>query len=160
MVLERNVPDFLSLYETEAIKTLATNMEEVELDKMIEELDSNEEITKSAFADINPAVFDGLPSRARKIQKLHLIFRHYFASSEKYNMVIDRVAYNLSYGNPVIRKMVDDKYNQPFITYDQTIREMQQNFLKYFASDDFAKVVSTEMGNAMTELVNKMFVII
>ena len=75
-------------------------------------------------------------------------------------MVIDRVAYNLSYGNPVIRKMVDDKYNQPFITYDQTIREMQQNFLKYFASDDFAKVVSTEMGNAMTELVNKMFVII
>lgn len=160
MVLERNVPNFLSLYETEAIKTLATNMEEVELDKMIEELDSNEEITKFAFADINPAVFDGLPSSARKIQKLHLIFRHYFASSEKYNMVIDRVAYNLSYGNPVIKKMVDDKYNQPFITYDQTIREMQQNFLKYFATDDFAKVISAEMGNAMTELVNKMFVII
>ena len=160
MVFENTIPKFLTLYESEAIKTLADNMEEVELDKVIEELDANKKITEFAFAGINPAVFDGLSSTVRKIQKLHLIFRRYFASSEKYNMVIDKVAYNLSYGNPKIRRLIDSKYNEPFITYDQTIREMQEIFMNYFATQDFAKMVSDEIGNAMTELVNKMFVII
>ncbi len=159
-VLERNVPDFLTLYECEAIKTMANNLDDVELDNIIEELDANEDITKFAFADINPAVFDGLPESVRKIQKLHLIFRHYFAASEKYNMVIDKVAFNLSYGNKIIRDMVDKKYNESYITYDQTIREMQDNFIKFFSSASFAEMISTEIGNAMTELVNKMFVII
>ena len=36
-------------------------------------------------------------------------------------MVIDRVAFNLSYGNDEIKKMTDAIYNKPFITYDETI---------------------------------------
>lgn len=159
-VLQKSIPEFMSLYECEAIKTLADNMDEVELDRIIEELDANEAITEFAFADINPAVFDGLPSKTRKLQKLHLIFRHYFATSEKYNMVIDKVAFNLSYGNADIRNMVDEKYNEPFITYDQTIRDMQKNFLMYYSSDRFEKLLSKELGKAMTELINKMFIII
>lgn len=159
-VLKKSIPEFMSLYECEAVKTLADNMDEVELDRVIEELDANDKITELAFADINPAVFDGLPSKIRKLQKLHLIFRHYFATSEKYNMVIDKVAFNLSYGNTDIRNMVDTKFNEPFITYDQTIREMQKNFLKYYSSDKFEKLLSKELGNAMTELVNKMFITI
>lgn len=135
-------------------------MDEIELDKIIEELDANEEITQFAFADINPAVFDGLPSTVRKIQKLHLIFKQYFASSEKYNMVIDKVAYNLSHGNPDIRRMVDIIYNEPFITYDETIRKIQASFKDFFGTNSFVDMVSNEIGNAMTELVNKMFVII
>ena len=102
----------------------------------------------------------GLPEKAKKIQKLHLIFRHYFAASEKYNMVIDKVAFNLSYGNKIIRNMVDQKYNEPYITYDQTIRDMQENFIKFFSSERFADMLTTEISNAMTEIVNKMFVII
>ena len=75
-------------------------------------------------------------------------------------MVIDKVAFNLSYGNKIIRNMVDQKYNEPYITYDQTIRDMQENFIKFFSSERFADMLTTEISNAMTEIVNKMFVII
>ena len=159
-VLESNIPKFLTLYESEVVKTLATNLEDVELDKIIAELDENQKITEFAFADINPAVFDGLPPSVRKIQKLHLIFRHYFGTSDKFYMVMDRVAFNLSYGNPAIKRITDMVYNKPFITYDDTIRLMQKNFLQIYASKDFADVVADEISSAMTELVNKMFVII
>lgn len=159
-VLESNIPKFLTLYESEVVKTLATNLEDVELDKIIAELDANQKITEFAFADINPAVFDGLPPSVRKIQKLHLIFRHYFGTSDKFYMVMDRVAFNLSYGNPAIKRITDMVYNKPFITYDETIRLMQKNFLQIYASKDFADVVADEISSAMTELVNKMFVII
>lgn len=159
-VLENNIPDFLTLYQSEVIKTLADNMDDTELDKVIAELDENEQITQFAFADINPAIFDDLPLKVKKIQKLHLIFRHYFGSSDKFYMVIDRVAFNLSYGNNAIKKMTDAIYNKPFITYDETIRLMQQNFKKQYGSPNFADVLAAEMSSAMTELVNKMFIII
>ena len=159
-VLENKIPDFLTLYQSEVIKTLADNMDDVELDKVIAELDENEQITQFAFADINPAIFDDLPLKVKKIQKLHLIFRHYFGSSDKFYMVIDRVAFNLSYGNDAIKKMTDAIYNKPFITYDETIRLMQENFKKQYGSLNFADVLAAEMSSAMTELVNKMFVII
>lgn len=58
-----------------AIKTLADNMEEVELDRLIQELDENEELTRYAFADVNPALIESLSSKDRKLQKLHLIFQ-------------------------------------------------------------------------------------
>jgi len=159
-VLENKIPDFLTLYQSEVIKTLADNMDDVELDKVIAELDENEQITQFAFADINPAIFDDLPLKVKKIQKLHLIFRHYFGSSDKFYMVIDRIAFNLSYGNDAIKKMTDAIYNKPFITYDETIRLMQENFKKQYGSPNFADVLAAEMSSAMTELVNKMFVII
>lgn len=159
-VLENKIPDFLTLYQSEVIKTLADNMDDVELDKVIAELDENEQITQFAFADINPAIFDDLPLKVKKIQKLHLIFRHYFGSSDKFYMVIDRVAFNLSYGNDEIKKMTDAIYNKPFITYDETIRLMQENFKKQYGSPNFADVLAAEMSSVMTELVNKMFVII
>lgn len=159
-VLENKIPDFLILYQSEVIKTLADNMDDVELDKVIAELDENEQITQFAFADINPAIFDDLPLRVKKIQKLHVIFRHYFGSSDKFYMVIDRVAFNLSYGNDAIKKMTDAIYNKPLITYDETIRLMQENFKKQYGSPNFADVLAAEMSSVMTELVNKMFVII
>lgn len=159
-VLESNMPQFLTLYESAAIKTLANNIDEIELDKLIAELDNNEELTKWAFADMNPALVDELSSKDKKLQKLHLIFRHYFASSDKYYMVLDKVAYNLSYGNNVICKMINNIYHDPFITYDMTIRKMQKSFRECYASDEFMKLLASEIGNAMTELVNKMFVII
>lgn len=158
-VLYNNIPNFASLYESEVVKTLADNLEECELDRLIEELDSNHEITEFAFADINPAIFDDLPAKARKLQKLHLIFRHYFNSSDKYYMVMNRVAFNLSYGNKQIQRVIDKVYNKP-ISYDATIREMQLTFKKIFGLPKFADILADEIGTAMTELVNKMFFII
>lgn len=159
-ILEANMPKFMTLYESTAIKTLADNMEEVELDRLIQELDENEELTRFAFADVNPALIESLSSKDRKLQKLHLIFRHYFASSDKYYMVMDKVAFNMSYGNVEVRKMVNSFYYNPYLTYDETIRKMQAQFKTFFESDAFMVMLADEIGSAMTELVNKMFVII
>lgn len=159
-ILENNMPKFLTLYEKQAIKTLADNLDEVELDKLIKGLDSNEELTKSAFADINPALVERLSTKERKVQKLHLIFRNYFVSSDKYFMVMDKVAFNLSYGNEKVRKMVDSTYHDPDLTYDETIRKIQAQFKVFFESDTFMEILADEIGNAMTELINKMFIII
>lgn len=159
-ILEANMPKFMTLYESTAIKTLADNMEEVELDRLIQELDENEELTRFAFADVNPALIESLSSKDRKLQKLYLIFRHYFASSDKYYMVMDKVAFNMSYGNVEVRKMVNSFYYNPYLTYDETIRKMQAQFKAFFESDAFMVMLADEIGSAMTELVNKMFVII
>lgn len=159
-VLESNMPDFMTLYDNAVVTTLANNIDDVELDNLIAELDSNDEISKWAFADVNPALVEGLSPRDKKLQKLHVIFRQYFASSDKYYMVFDKVAYNLSYGNDTIRKMVNDIYSDPFITYDETIRKMQRSFKACFGSDKFVELLAGEISSAMTELVNKMFVII
>lgn len=159
-ILEANMPKFMTLYESTAIRTLADNMEEVELDRLIQELDENEELTRFAFADVNPALIESPSSKDRKLQKLHLIFRHYFASSDKYYMVMDKVAFNMSYGNVEVRKMVNSFYYNPYLTYDETIRKMQARFKAFFESDAFMVMLADEIGSAMTELVNKMFVII
>lgn len=159
-ILEANMPQFITLYESAAIKTLADNMEEVELDRLIQELDENEELTRFAFADVNPALVESLSSKDRKLQKLHLIFRRYFASSEKYYMVMDKVAYNMSYGNAEVRRMVNSFYHNPYLTYDETIRKMQAQFKAFFESEGFMVMLADEIGSAMTELVNKMFLII
>ncbi len=158
-VLCDTIPDFITLYESEVVSTLADNLTESEIDRMIEVFDANRQITEFAFADINPAIFDGLPLKIRKLQKLHLIFRHYFNSSEKYYMVMDKVAFKLSYGNKQIQHVIDKVYNKP-ISYDATIREMQESFWKLFGTDQFANIIAEEIGDAMTELVNKMFIII
>lgn len=158
-VLCNSISDFATLYESEVVSTLVDNLEESEIDRIIEAFDSNREITEFAFADINPAIFTGLPPKVRQSQKLHLIFRHYFNSSEKYYMVMDKVAFNLSYGNKRIQNTIDKIYIKP-ISYDATIREMQDTFKKIFATQAFTDIIAEEIGVAMTELINKMFIII
>ena len=154
-VLKNNIPEFSNLYESKAIKTLADNIEEVELDRLIEELDNTKTMTDSAFADVNPVLLEYLPTKEQKLQVLHLIFRNYFASSEKFYMVFDRVAFNLSYGNIKVHKMVNDIYHEPSFTYDEIIRKIQTGFLELFSSENFMELLAQEIGNAMTELVNK-----
>ena len=61
-VLKNNIPEFSNLYESKAIKTLADNIEEVELDRLIEELDNTKTMTDSAFADVNPVLLEYLPT--------------------------------------------------------------------------------------------------
>ncbi len=159
-ILESNIPKFMTLYENTAIKTLADNIEGVELNRLIEELDDNKNLTRLAFADVNAALVENLSSEDIKLQKLHLIFKHYFSSTDKYYMVMDKVAFNMSYGNLTVRKMVNSIYHDPYLTYDETIRKMQKQFKIFFESDEFMVLLADEIGRAMTELINKMFVII
>jgi type IV secretory pathway ATPase VirB11/archaellum biosynthesis ATPase len=76
-------------------------------------------------------------------------------ASEKYNMVMDKVAFYLSYGNERIRKLIDRVYKKS-INYDKTMREMQETFREKFATKWFADIIVEEIGKAMTDIVNKM----
>ena len=75
-------------------------------------------------------------------------------------MVMDKVAYNISYGNLIVRERVDSIYFNPILTYDETIRSIQKWFKDFFGSEVFMDVLAYEIGKAMTGLINKMFVII
>lgn len=158
-VLCEFVPQFLSLYEEQAVSTVVENLPVNEINKMVAKFDANEDITELAYADINPAIWNNVPDSVKMSQKLHFIFRHYFASSEKYYMVMNRVALQLSYSNEKIKALIDSIYFKP-ITYDATIREMQETFKAIFETNEFADLIAKEISEAMTELVNKMFVTI
>jgi len=159
-VLLNNIPDLASLYEAGAIKMLADNMAWCGIDRLLEVFDESYGMTESVSAVMSSVIFAGLSPKARKLQKLHFMFRDYFNSPERYYMVMDRAAYNLSYGNCDIKALVDGIYFDDSLTYDETIRKIQIKFYDMFASQKFADMVAEEIGNAMTGLVNKMFVII
>ena len=158
-VLCEFIPEFLSLYGVQAVKTDTNNLEAEQILKIVEWFDKSESITQHAYADINPLIWDSVPENVKVGQKLHLVFRHYFTRSEKYYMVMNKVALQLSYSNSKIRKVIDVIYRKP-ITYDATIREMQDTFKSIFENAEFATIVAEELGDAMTDLVNKMFLAI
>jgi GTP-binding protein EngB required for normal cell division len=158
-ILCNKIPEFLTLYESQAISTVVDNLADTEVEHLVEEFDKNQQYRELAFSDINPALVNKWSDKQRNTQILHLALRDYFGSSEKFNMVMDKVAFNLSYGNKRIRRTIDKVYQKP-ISYDQTMREMQETFKKIFASQAFADIITEEIGKAMTDLVNKMIIII
>lgn len=158
-ILCNEIPEFLTLYESQAISTVVDNLADTEVEHLVEEFDKNKQYKELAFSDINLALVNKWSDKQRNTQILHLALRDYFGSSEKFNMVMDKVAFNLSYGNERIRRTIDKVYQKP-ISYDQTMREMQETFKKIFATQAFVDIIAEEIGKAMTDLVNKMFIII
>ncbi len=158
-ILCNEIPEFLTLYESQAISTVVDNLADTEVKYLVEEFDKNQQYKELAFSDINPALVSNWSDKQRNTQTLHLALRDYFGSSEKFNMVMDKVAFNLSYSNERIRKAIDKVYQKP-ISYDQTMREMQETFKKIFATQAFADIIAEEIGKAMTDLVNKVIIVI
>ena len=133
------------------------NLDADEIMKMVAKFDANERISEFAYADINPEIWENVAENIKAGQKLHFVFRHYFGESEKYHMIMNKVALQLSYKNEKIKTIIDSVYMKP-ISYDATIREMQKTFLQIFTTEEFSQIIAEEIGDAMTELVNKMFV--
>lgn len=73
--------------------------------------------------------------------------------------LIDRVAYDLSYGNPELKQYLTNIYNST-PGYDGAMRKLQASFKSFFGSDDFTRILVTELNQVMTEMVNKAFIII
>lgn len=156
--LNLHIPDLMSLYESQLIETICENMDDSELYYLIQNLDESK-CEEMAFCDINPTLIKQWSDADRYTQILHLVFRHYFAQTGKYPMIIDKVAYRLSFANEYIRNCLEEIYYAP-ISYDETIREMQEKFKEIFASHKFMNLLADEIGAAMSELVNKMFLTI
>ena len=157
--------DFENLYKNQAILTDTSNIGIDEANKIINKIinKSNKEIDKkdsngdiSKFTSyVNPSISD----KDVLEQVLHVIFKDYFSKTEKYHMIMNYVAFQLSYDNKRIKEQIDNVYMKP-ISYDQTIREMQETFRDIFSTEEFKKIIAEEIGSAMTMFVNKMFITI
>lgn len=158
-ILTENINNLLDLYEKDAVSTIADNISNDELARLIQVIDKECAFSEDAFRGMNPEVVSRMSEHEKNMQILHNRFRAYFEVTGKYFTVMDRVAYQLSYGNKRIQNTLTKTYNGQF-SYDKTIRQLQVKFKKIFATNDFKDIVAEEIGNAMTELVNKFFVII
>ena len=67
------------------------------------------------------------------------------------------MAYNLSYGNEIIKKLLTTEYDT-YYDYDTAMRRLQEKFKEIFETSEFRKIVADELGEAMTELVNKIII--
>lgn len=156
-LLSQYIPKFTTLYIAKVIKTVTNNIGTEDLGKLIGMMDPDGHLTDIALKDVNPALIESIDDRNTQI--LHIIFKDYFENSDKYYSVIDKVAKGLSYSNKCIGDQIDAVYQMP-ISYDDTIRIMQAKFLEIFKEDNFCNLIAKEIGTAMTEMANKMFIII
>ena len=156
-MLRQYIPQFTTLYTAKVIKTITSNLGEGDLERLVQKMDIDGTLAERALKDVNPVLIEREEDRYNQV--LHYIYKDYFEKSDKYYSVIEKVAKNLSYSNKWIGDQIDEIYQLP-ISYDETIRVMQQRFLEIFKTDHFCELISNEIGKAMTEMANKMFIII
>ena len=93
------------------------------------------------------------------LQRLYEFYIDYFMNESIFASLIDRVAYDLSYGNPELKQYLTSIYNNT-PGYDGAMRKLQSSFKSFFGSDDFTRILVSELNQIMTEMVNKAFIII
>ena len=158
-VLHSVIPDFRILYDAGAISTMANNLSEDELTNLVKALDEEGSIREKALAEVNPALINGWDEHTKNVQTLHLIFRDYFFDFKRYISVIDKIAFQLSYGNPTVRRTLEEIYYSPS-SYDSNMRQMQDVFRYWIFDKKFESIFIREMEHAMTDMINKMFITI
>lgn len=136
-------------FNTGAISFTADNLEDSVLMETLKTLSGND----APEAGMNPVLGD----RNIALQRLYEFYIPYFR--DRCSSLIDRVAYDLSYGNPELKQRLTRVYNDT-PGYDNAMRELQKEFKNFFGSADFTGILISELGQAMTEMVNKAFIII
>ncbi len=104
---------------------------------------------------MNPALGD----KAINEQRLYEYYCKFFKDPERYASLVDKVAYSLSYGNPEVRDLLHKIY---FGTegYDPAIRRLQETFKAFFGSAEFADILVSEFEKNISEMVNKLFIVL
>lgn len=110
---------------------------------------------RRVLRDTIPSLTELFDSQAVQVEdELRGPLREFFSQTEVYRRVLDRVAFRLSYGNPVVRDAIDKVYNEPaaFIT---TLFNMQEKFKEVFGTPEFRAAIAEELGSALTSLYEK-----
>lgn len=150
-VLYNTFSSFTKFDENSAVKFTANNLDDDNLVDTLEKLLESDEI-KVGF---NPA----LGERNIALQRLYEFYKEYFKNTSRFASLIDRVAYNLSIGNPELKQYLTNIYNKT-PGYDGAMRKLQLSFYSFFGSEDFTRILVAELNQVMTEMVNKSFIII
>lgn len=150
-MLNNELSSFITFDNNSAVTFTADNLEDDVLMEAVKTLLGTDDIE----VGMNPA----LGQRNIALQKLYEFYVDYFMDESRYASLIDRVAYDLSYGNPDLKQLLTKVYNYT-PGYDKAMRKLQFTFKAFFGSDDFIKTLITEFNWAMTEMVNKTFIVI
>ena len=93
-------------------------------------------------------------------QRLNDYFVDFFNAPDKYAFIVDKVAYSLTFGNNEICSRLTDVFCNPAYGYDSTIRKLQYEFMNIFREEMFANTLVSEFENCISEMINKLFVVI
>ncbi|MEK4701975.1 hypothetical protein MKX47_20980 [Solibacillus sp. FSL R7-0668] len=94
------------------------------------------------------------------IAYLEILVKNYFENNiYQYYSILDQVAYKASYANPYIRKSLEEAYYR-YMSYDNSLREVQKEFYKLFSEKEFLIIVQKEFEKELTGTINKLFVAI
>ncbi len=126
-------------------------------------------LTDEVFQDVMKILFCGedikvgmnpaLGNRNIYLQRLYEFYKVYFMEESRYASLVERVSYDMSYGNDEIKKHLTAIYNNT-PGYDSAMRKLQISFKELFGSEDFSRILIVELNSVMTDMVNKMFVAI
>lgn len=150
-MLTNEFSSFEKFYENGAVKFTADNLEENVLMEVVGKLCTNNHIE----GRLNPAI----GNRNIALQYLYEYYVDYFKEESRFAALIDRVAFDLSYGNTEVKQTLTNIYNKT-PGYDGAMRNLQSSFKAFFGSDNFTRILISELNQVMTEMVNKSFIII
>lgn len=142
---------FSKFDESSAVTFTADNVTDDVLIDVLKILLDNDDIG----IGMNPA----LGEKYIALQRLYEFYVDYFRNESRFASLIDRVAYDLSYGNPELKQHLTKIYNcTP--GYDGAMRKLQSSFKEFFGSDNFTRILISELNQIMTDMVNKLFIVI
>ena len=150
-MLTAYIESFKTLHDNCAVTFTADNLSDDELLKAVESLTKNDNIE----AGMNPALGD----RNIALQRLYEFYVNYFMNPARFALVVERVAYDMSYGNPELKQKLTAIYNGT-LGYDGAMRKLQYSFQDFFGSEDFRRILIEELDSVMTDMVNKAFIVI
>lgn len=145
------IKSFKTLHDNCAVTFTADNLSDDELIKAVESLTKNDNIE----AGMNPALGD----RNIALQRLYEFYVDYFMNPVRFAFVVDRVSYDMSYGNPELKQKLTAIYNGT-LGYDGAMRKLQYSFQDFFGSEDCRRILIEELDSVMTDMVNKAFIVI
>ncbi|MFF5996544.1 hypothetical protein AAGS61_17675 [Lysinibacillus sp. KU-BSD001] len=129
-----------------ALKIDTSNLTEEELKKVTVFFNKQELVSNQSSDDLR--------------NYLEVLIKNYL--DEKvflYYSILITVAYRLSYENPDIRHILEKAYCK-YISYDQSLREVQKAFYEIFKEDAFLEILVQEWRTAVNHVINKSFVVI
>ncbi len=150
-MLTAYIKSFKTLHDNCAVKFTADNLSDDELMKAVKSLTKNDNIE----AGMNPA----LGERNIALQQLYEFYVDYFMDPARFALVVDRVAYDMSYGNSELKQKLTAIYNGT-PGYDRAMRKLQYSFQDFFGSEDCRRILIEELDSVMTNMVNKAFIVI
>lgn len=92
-------------------------------------------------------------------QQLDKAIRMHLANDFIYNEVIERVAFQASYGNSYVKENLTIAYHK-HSSYDLSMRNVQIKYYNLFQGERFLEELAFEFGNELTNLLNKSFIAI